>query len=88
VKNSADTVHEIVRVELGQMSLDKREPSVRTREREIFLLRATCVEIRERINTDDVLSLFEKCLRQVGPEEAGATSYEVATQDQSSAVLA
>jgi hypothetical protein len=34
------------------------------------------------------LSLFEKCLRQVGPQEAGATSYEVATQDQSSAVVA
>ena len=36
------------------MSLDKREPSAFARASEIFLLRATCIEVRERIDPDDV----------------------------------
>lgn len=74
-------VQERVRIELSQVSLNKRKPIAQACARQIRFLHVPRVKIRERINANDIVALFEQCLRQVGSNEAGATSYKVATQE-------
>jgi hypothetical protein len=78
VVDDADAVEQLGEVELVEVAFDERVRGVTVDLRQVRALPGSGVVLRERVDADDVMALFQQDLGKVRADEARRACYEEA----------